>query len=155
MCERAPFNEGQRFFIALLHFDCRTRGLASGFTAALNYVLNFISTKTYYNLETSLSLPGFTLLSCIVIMIGWILAFAILPETEGRTLEDIELHFSDKSKKLTNHKIPKRRKIVHDQDLNEISTRATSINGTTTATHTAAVCYDNSGFVDIKLWSLE
>lgn len=33
--------------------------------------------------------------------------YKILPETEGRTLEDIEMHFSDKTKKLTDHKISK------------------------------------------------
>lgn len=29
--------------------------------------------------------------------------YNILPETEGRTLEDIEIHFADDSKKLTDH----------------------------------------------------
>lgn len=33
--------------------------------------------------------------------------YNILPETENRTLEDIELHFSDNSKKLTDRKIMK------------------------------------------------
>lgn len=31
--------------------------------------------------------------------------YNILPETEGRSLEDIELHFSDNSKGITNRKI--------------------------------------------------
>lgn len=30
-----------------------------------------------------------------------------MPETEGRSLEDIELHFSDKSKKFTDWNIAK------------------------------------------------
>lgn len=33
--------------------------------------------------------------------------FNILPETENRSLEDIEIHFSDKTKKITNYKIEK------------------------------------------------
>lgn len=33
--------------------------------------------------------------------------YQILPETEDRSLEDIELHFSDNSKKLTDRKIAK------------------------------------------------
>lgn len=33
--------------------------------------------------------------------------YAILPETEDRTLEDIELHFSDNNRKLTDRKIGK------------------------------------------------
>lgn len=33
--------------------------------------------------------------------------YNILPETENRSLEDIEIHFSDKTKKITDHKIAK------------------------------------------------
>lgn len=33
--------------------------------------------------------------------------YNILPETESRSLEDIELHFSDDSKKLTDRQIRK------------------------------------------------
>lgn len=36
-----------------------------------------------------------------------IVLYNILPETEGRTLEDIEIHFSDNDKSLTDHKIKK------------------------------------------------
>lgn len=36
--------------------------------------------------------------------------YKILPETENRTLEEIELHFADNSKKLTDRKIA----IIHD-----------------------------------------
>lgn len=32
--------------------------------------------------------------------------FLILPETENRTLSDIELHYSDNSKGITDIKIP-------------------------------------------------
>lgn len=56
--------------------------------------------------------------------------FFILPETENRTLEDIELHFSDNSKKITDRKIQKLRKIkakdvetaeIPDKKINSIS----------------------------------
>lgn len=33
--------------------------------------------------------------------------YEILPETEGRSLEDIEMHFSNNSLKLTDRNIPK------------------------------------------------
>lgn len=33
--------------------------------------------------------------------------YFVLPETEGRTLEDIERHFSDNSKRITDWKIEK------------------------------------------------
>lgn len=85
----------------------RSRGMATGFTAALNYVLGFIATKSYFNLETTLSMPGVALFNSIVIAFGLVLMYKILPETENRTLEDIEMHFSDKSKKLTDRTISK------------------------------------------------
>lgn len=61
----------------------------------------------YYNLEISLSLPGVTLIPTIIIGFGFILLYRILPETSHRSLEDIELHYSDNSKKITDRKIPK------------------------------------------------
>ena len=33
--------------------------------------------------------------------------YKILPETEGRALEDIEMHYSDDTKGITNIHIPK------------------------------------------------
>lgn len=39
-------------------FPFKSRGLATGITAALNYSMAFVTTKTYYNLESSLSLFG-------------------------------------------------------------------------------------------------
>lgn len=69
--------------------------------------MTFVCTKTYYNLETWLSLPGISLFYCIIAAIGFIMNYFILPETENRSLEEIELHFSDKSKKLTDRYIAK------------------------------------------------
>lgn len=85
--------------------EFRVRGVAAGLSAALDYVLSFISTKTYYNLETSLSMPGLTLLNCMIAGFGIVLIYLIMPETENRTLEDIEMHFSDNTKKITDRKI--------------------------------------------------
>lgn len=80
-----------------------------GISAAMSYALGFIARKTYYNLEITLSLPGVTLLYAIIAGTGLVLMYFIFPETEGRTLEDIELHFADNSKSMLNHKITKMR----------------------------------------------
>lgn len=56
-------------------------------------------------METTLSMPGVALFNCIIIAGGLILMYKILPETENRTLEEIELHFADNSKKLTDREI--------------------------------------------------
>lgn len=78
-----------------------------GISAALNYTFGFISKKIYYELETTLSLPGVSLLFSCICGTGLVWMYFILPETENRTLEDIELHFSDDSKNLTDRKIVK------------------------------------------------
>lgn len=36
----------------------RSRALATGLTASTYYIAGFIGTKSYYTLETTLSLPG-------------------------------------------------------------------------------------------------
>ena len=85
----------------------RARGIACGFTPALANLLLFIFTKIYYDLEVMLSLQGMSMLYCVLTGAGVVLMYFILPETEGRTLEDIELHFSDDSNKITDWKINK------------------------------------------------
>lgn len=69
-------------------FD-RARGIIASFAAAFAYIMTFICTKTYYNLETWLSLPGISLLYCIVAATGFVMNYFILPETENRTLEEV------------------------------------------------------------------
>lgn len=60
-------------------------------------------------METTFSMPGAALCYCIITGVGTMIAYFILPETEGRTLEEIELHFSDNSKSIFDRKIPKAR----------------------------------------------
>lgn len=82
-------------------FPFKNRSLACGITAALNYAMTFVTTKTYFNLENSFSLPGVILFYGICGAIGVLFVYFFLPETEKRTLEDIELYFSDNNRKLT------------------------------------------------------
>lgn len=126
--------------------------MATGISAALNYLVTFVATKSYYNLETTLSLPGITLFNCVIITGGLILMYNILPETENRTLEDIELHFSNNSKKINDRYIPKmkskRKPAQNECDSSEIPTRPVStsdcINVTTNYRQNGC---DNRGFI--------
>lgn len=99
---------------------CRTRGLASGIAAAINYTLGFITTKTYYNLETALSMPGIAMFYCAIATLGLVLMFNIMPETENRSLEDIELHFSDNNKKITDWYIPRKDEMTKSNQVKSI-----------------------------------
>uniref|UniRef100_A0A182R125 Major facilitator superfamily (MFS) profile domain-containing protein n=1 Tax=Anopheles farauti TaxID=69004 RepID=A0A182R125_9DIPT len=89
-------------------FPFRNRSLACGITAALHYVMSFVTTKTYFNLESAFSLPGVILFYGVMGIIGLGFVYFFLPETEKRTLEDIELYFSDNNRKLTDIYIPRR-----------------------------------------------
>lgn len=81
--------------------------------------MGFIARKMYYNLETTLSLAGVSLLYSVICGTGLIVMYFILPETEGRSLEEIERHFSDESTKFTDRKIGKIGKIGTIRNLNE------------------------------------
>ncbi|GAB0097352.1 facilitated trehalose transporter Tret1 [Sergentomyia squamirostris] len=83
----------------------RSRGLTSGISAAINYILVFVASKTYLNLEQGLSMHGVIWFYASVGTIGFIFHYFLLPETEDRTLEEIEEHFS--TQKITNIHISK------------------------------------------------
>lgn len=50
-------------------------------------------------------MPGVAAFYASVNFVGLVVCYFILPETERRTLEDIELHFSDNTRSLTDRKI--------------------------------------------------
>lgn len=108
-------------------FVLRSRGIATGITAAGCYVMAFIASKTYYNLESFLSLAGVSMLYASIGVFGLVVGYFIIPETENRTLEDIELHFSDNARKLTDRKIQKN---VIGKDLKTTSNDNDKLNGT-------------------------
>lgn len=70
----------------------------------------------------TLYLPGASLFYCAICGLGFILMYLVLPETENISLEDIELHFSDDSKKITNRKIIKSNDMIPLYDI-DCSTR--------------------------------
>lgn len=63
------------------------------------------------------ALSGTSLFFCFMCGIGFILMFMILPETENYSLEDIERHFSDNSKKITDRKILKSNEKAASKDM--------------------------------------
>lgn len=119
------------FFIRFFWFFHRTRSFLCGIATANHYLVASIVTKSYYNIEVWLTLPGAILFYAVIGVIGYvcemksntslsrcnftklinllalvfsrslIVMYFILPETEQRSLEDIELHFSDNSKGFT------------------------------------------------------
>ncbi|GAB0097351.1 facilitated trehalose transporter Tret1 [Sergentomyia squamirostris] len=87
-------------------FPFKARATSAGIVAALCYIMIFISTKTYLNLERTLGLDGTIWFYGAVSILGFLFFYFFLPETENRSLEDIEIHFS--TQKLTNIKIKRK-----------------------------------------------
>ncbi|XP_031635118.1 facilitated trehalose transporter Tret1-like [Contarinia nasturtii] len=144
-------------------FPLKSRGIASSISAALNYFLGFISKKTYYDLETSFSLPGMALFYCILSGCGLILMYLILPETENRSLEDIERHFSDNSKGLTDRNIVISKRKSKNEPNDDDAENSQKTNSSHMITNCSAVfenknrsnesAYENRGF-EIELSKL-
>ena len=77
----------------------RTRGIASGFSAAMCYVFLFAASKTYLDMEYSMHLHGVFLLFTVVNAVGFVFVYYRMPRMEGRTLVEIEEYFSGQNKK--------------------------------------------------------
>ncbi|CAB3225461.1 unnamed protein product [Arctia plantaginis] len=82
-------------------FSAKTRTAGAGFASAVGYVFGFLTNKMYINMVDTLSIWGTYGLYGIVSFIGCIVFYFILPETEGKKLNDIENHFTGR-KKLNN-----------------------------------------------------
>lgn len=90
-------------------------------------------------------MPGMALFNCIVIAIGLVLMYKILPETENRSLEDIEIHFADKSKKITDCKIARASKVLETKLKPDLTMKAEQTNYAYNSNIDGSV---NRGFVD-------
>lgn len=74
----------------------KTRGFAVGITVAIGFILSFINVKTF---STVFEIFGsFWIFSfyALVALVGILFAVFILPETKGKSLQEIESHFRGK-----------------------------------------------------------
>lgn len=89
------------------HLNChvlstRSRASAQGIGAAWNYLVTFIGSKTYVNLETSFQLWGTFAVYAAFGFLGTIYLYFFMPETEGIPLHDIESFYNGKFKTFAN-----------------------------------------------------
>lgn len=68
----------------------RSRASAQGIAAASNYVFSFLGSKTFIDLELNLKLWGTFATYATFGGLGAVYLYFHLPETEGRTLQEIE-----------------------------------------------------------------
>ncbi|XP_026332883.1 facilitated trehalose transporter Tret1-like [Hyposmocoma kahamanoa] len=82
-------------------FSAKTRSAGAGLAGAMGYILGFLTNKMYINMVETISIYGTYGFYGIVCLSGSIVFFYILPETEGKKLNDIENHFAG-IRRLTN-----------------------------------------------------
>lgn len=70
--------------------------MAQGIAAAGSYVIMFIGSKTFINLESSIELWGTFAFYSAMGFLGGIYLYFFLPETEGNSLEEIESYYNGK-----------------------------------------------------------
>lgn len=75
-------------------FPCRHRSIGAGISHFINDVITAVFNKVSLYIVNFITLPGTFALFAIVNTFGLITIYFILPETEGRTLDEIEDHFT-------------------------------------------------------------
>lgn len=71
-------------------FPFKSRGMATSLAAAFNYLIVFLGSKTNYNLEATFQIHGTFAIYAIIGFIGVVFLYFFLPETESKTLVEIE-----------------------------------------------------------------
>ncbi|KAF5299384.1 hypothetical protein FQR65_LT09425 [Abscondita terminalis] len=74
-------------------YSHRTRSVGCGISSAVSYLINFVSNKLYFRIIDSFTIFGTYMLYASICFIGIIIMYYILPETEGKTLQEISDHF--------------------------------------------------------------
>lgn len=83
-------------------FSTRARGLAGGLVACLCYIFNFIFVKTYTQMIDTMGKHGVFCFYGAMALVGTFFVSVFLPETKGKTLQEIEEHFRRNSR--SNHR---------------------------------------------------
>ncbi|CAH1407738.1 unnamed protein product [Nezara viridula] len=68
----------------------KVRGTAASIVTAFNWTCTFIVTKTFIDMSKAFGTHSAFLMFAIICAIGLIFTYKMVPETQGRTLEDIE-----------------------------------------------------------------
>lgn len=74
-------------------YPLKIRGLAMSMATSANWGVNLLVALTFLTLIQLLGRPGTFWLYGLVCVGAWIFAYRLVPETKGRSLEEIESHW--------------------------------------------------------------
>lgn len=74
-------------------FPLKIRGRAMGLTTMCNWAFNLVVAMTFLTLIQKLGKAGTFWLYAALGILGWLFCYFMVPETKGRTLEEIEEHW--------------------------------------------------------------
>ncbi|KAI5694364.1 hypothetical protein M8J75_015612 [Diaphorina citri] len=84
-------------------FPNNIRATAAGAAASSSYIFGFTINKLYFPMRDLFSLSGLFIFYGLINLLGMAGLAVLMPETESRSLADIEEHFADKSKTFDTH----------------------------------------------------
>ncbi len=93
MCYVAMFaiSLGPIFWLLIAEiYPLKIRGAAEGVAAGANWAANFVVTFTFLTMLDIIGAAWSFWLFAVLAVAAWIFSFALVPETKGRTLEEIE-----------------------------------------------------------------
>lgn len=101
-------------------YPTSVRHVATGLSGGSGYIFGFLANKLFLKMLANLTLPGTYWLYSSISLLGALILYFVLPETEGRTLAEIQEHFSGGKKlgsKTENVNLPS---VKHDRVLTTI-----------------------------------
>ncbi|XP_014205686.1 facilitated trehalose transporter Tret1-like [Copidosoma floridanum] len=75
-------------------FPPDVRSVATGSAGSIGYIFSSVASKLFLYMKNGMTLPGTFLFYALVNFAGVVGLYFMLPETEGRTLKEIEEHFA-------------------------------------------------------------
>lgn len=79
----------------------KIRGSAASVATAFNWTCTFVVTKTYEDIVSILGAHGTFWLFGTIVLIGFVFVITCVPETRGRSLEEIEKRFTGPVRRMS------------------------------------------------------
>lgn len=113
-------------------YSYKTRSVGCGLSSAVSSLLSFVANNLFLRVISIISIPSMYTLHCAVGILGFLVLYFYLPETEGKSLEAISDHFAQKVKldNKVQKKPPKREAIGIDNALFECDKTRSNVTDT-------------------------